>query len=55
MTVLDEVKDLLRKLNPVSKATAHKLWHLNLLSPTPEAAHENLTLTRIIASGQSQS
>jgi hypothetical protein len=46
---MKEIKDLLRKLNPILKDKTDALWYLNLFSKDAKSVLKNLELTRLIA------
>ena len=55
MTQIKELRDLLRKLEPVDKKKTKGLWYLNILSKDAKEAHENLELLRLVADKEAKS
>lgn len=49
MNDIDEIKDLLQKLEPIMGSKAKALWYLSLLSKDPKTAFANKELLRLIA------
>ena len=54
MTVIDDTKDLIRKLEPILGGKAKALWYLNLLSKDPKTAYANQELLRLLADKNAQ-
>ena len=48
MIDINEIKDLLRKLEPVWGSRTKALWYLNLLSKDGKSAYDNRELTRLL-------
>ncbi len=49
MTQIEETKDLLRKLTPITENHSRAMWYLYLLSKDQKAAFQNQELLRLIA------
>jgi len=48
MTTIDEIKNLLRKLEPILGSRAKALWYLNVLSRDPKSDRSNESLLRML-------